>query len=291
MSIELNSVPFFIYAIVALFEAVLVSERLMNGLKEGHPIQWTLCRVFLVPMLLLLMLDDIRLFLGGFWAKDFPEEPAFAWIIYPLLVTHLVFVPVFILHQFEYILAIPTYLEKSPTYISGSIMGITAKRVRIGVGSVTLVLIIIGAYNAICVIQAARQVRLVPELKYGIAKFRPPHNTVIEELGLPVIHGTELVGVVAFSLATVVAGLVFWVQLKWQWYFWAALLAFVGQGSGPQFEKYFFFASNFWEVWIFAAMIFIDYKFLNLYGDDDVDKDKVTKPVVRTVYSNQKKTK
>lgn len=246
-----------VYLVFVLADLVLAYfeiKRFRDGLKKGDPKLWTYARFWFLFGLIGSMLDTIRLFIGGFWS-DIPEgeEPVGAKYIYPMLVLH-AFVALIVTGIFELAVASFKFEEE----------GLKTKIARAVFALVSLALTIIALINVYAEIALSEEhIGLIREEKFGIVRFTPGNLTLAQEFGYLAIPGTELAGVIWFSLVAVGVGAVVFYNIRWPWLCVLSVVTLIGQGIGPLVPDYFYFASNGWEMVTFLSLVWADYKVFN----------------------------
>merc|ERR1712083_224713 len=98
--------------------------------------------------------------------------------------------------------------------------------------------------------------------RFGVVEYTFPSLEHTKAHGC-VAFGDELTGVVSFALAAVLAGGCIWKRSGWKAYFLISLVGMLGQATGPISKDYFFFASNFFEIFSFGGMVLADYRLFN----------------------------
>ncbi len=255
-----ESLPFLVYAAAQLALFMVEARILTRGIAQRDPKSYTANRALLALGLFGVVFDNLRLFAGGFWDAASSTPPAFAWSILPLVCMHLVVVPLLVCFQSE--LCIATATDQAGG----------ARLARLPVLVLALGLAACGAVNAYAEIGAT--------LAAGTLR-RTETNGVVQYLTVPLASakaqgypsaGPELAGVFAFAWAAVLAGVYVaarstpphgWTPARRcaarYGYLVLAIAGLVGQAVGPALGPlYFFYASNFWEIVSFGAMVMYD---------------------------------
>eukprot|EP00928_Gymnodinium_smaydae_P054317 TRINITY_DN38117_c0_g1_i1.p1 TRINITY_DN38117_c0_g1~~TRINITY_DN38117_c0_g1_i1.p1 ORF type:complete len:270 (+),score=35.00 TRINITY_DN38117_c0_g1_i1:51-860(+) len=257
MSFSAASLPFLVYAVVHSLFFRREYKRLQIGLKERHCWLWNVCRILLLSGIGFVTLDCLRLFIGGFWGDtDLKRLPSLVGIIFPCELAHLVVLPLFIYVQLEFCVAD----SKCPRSF-----------VLRGVALLVSLLI-----SLCCGINMAALVETFDDLGYqrsedfGVVTYTYPKLAVAKERGYLTI-ADELIGVVTFATAAVIAGAFLWRKNGWPAYFMISLVALLGQAAGPVSKDYFFFASNFFEILSFGGMVLADEHVFKTGSSRDMD--------------------
>ena len=277
MAFSFAALPFLVYALAECGLLAVMAHRLYAGIRLRHQATWQACRLLLICALAGVILDNIRHFAGGFWA-DAASPPAFANVVYGLEAVHLVFVPLLLLVQVELcIAASAARLHKDSTaanvqVIADPLVGpphlakysgepgwSTAARtvaaiLAFGVAAA-------GAVNCAARLAATAELGLVREEMFGVVVFTPVNLTAAEDMGHPTA-GPDSLGVQFFGLSAVVAGAWIACRLRSFAYLCLSFAGLIGQALGGVSAQYLFFASNFFEIVSFGAIVLEDWRLL-----------------------------
>lgn len=240
----------------------------------------TLSRAVFVVISFFLVLDNIRIFSGGFWGDEptAPNEgenflvpasavPPFAKIFNILVFSHLVLVPIAIIPLGQVGFTIPSYLAGQPVADSDLI-----KKLRLGSFILAGGLAGLGFFNLLGELAAIDEYGYEATNFRGIITYTTPNETMIfEEGGFQGIEGTALFGVIGMSLVSVVVGAALWWKTDYKLFAILCVVCLLGQGAGPMFlGNDFSFLSNLLEAVLFIAIALVERKF---WGED-IEKAK-----------------
>eukprot|EP00747_Dinoflagellata_sp_TGD_P019854 gnl/TRDRNA2_/TRDRNA2_127451_c0_seq2.p1 gnl/TRDRNA2_/TRDRNA2_127451_c0~~gnl/TRDRNA2_/TRDRNA2_127451_c0_seq2.p1 ORF type:complete len:298 (-),score=36.38 gnl/TRDRNA2_/TRDRNA2_127451_c0_seq2:9-902(-) len=275
-----------LFLVYAAVEGPLLVQQLRRiaSAKPAEPMIWSACRWLNAAGMLGVVLDNTRLFLGGFWSTSTAPKKAdgdsatqncpplgaveqiCAALIYSLLPVHLILVPLLIISNVEIcvsavgdcpaLLGVPLWLQS----------------LRAAAYALAFVLAFMGAANARARFAATRASGgLRRKEMLGISMFSLASLEDAKKLGF-VTMGSELWGVQAFAFGQVIAGAFAAYAggrsgLSWPsgWtLLLLAMMALFGQATaGALFKRYFFLISNFWEIVAFLILYFGDRLFFD----------------------------
>lgn len=232
--------------------------------------QWQWSRVMVAMCALASGMDSLRIFAGGFWAESTASSPPwFAMSIYPLLVLHLVAVPLCMMPNTEYCCAIRPWKalqEGAPIPVDDSRGDRIARWVTV---LVSVVFAVMGVINCVGRMQAGAAVGMHRKvIGGGIVTFLLPDSEEAHALGFMHVPG-ELAGVFAFAFWGILTGVCIWKRTGFCSYLVLTVLTFLGQGGSIALRPWNSFLSNPLEALGFAGMLYMDCLFFEVSKDSD----------------------
>lgn len=289
---SLAAVPFLAYALAELVLLALVSRQLFVVRTSTT---YTAIRALIAVCLVGVILDNVRHFAGGAW-RGATSPPPFANVVYGLTLLHLVLVPLLIYVQAELCLAAANarrgrhradraqqgaepktigdprpmsaiqIIESDEAALAPSAPAGTEPRghavARAVAALVSVAIATAGLVDAIAIISATGgQLGLQRVETFGVVVYNPVNMSAAETLGYATA-GPDLLGVQAFGFTAFVAGIFIACQERERprayVYLGLSFAGLVGQAMGAISTSYMFFASNFFEIVSFAAMVIED---------------------------------
>lgn len=267
------------------------ARRYVDGLAAGHRAVWQLSRVLVSAGCFLAGLDCLRLFAGGLWgaARSLPSQlelhlapavegvgasvsrssaPLFAYSIYPLMLVHLVLVPLLMIPNTEFEIAARTqraYDSGEPMHSEGPV----EQGLRWLVCAVAVLLALVGLQTVLQQWRATSAVGLRRAEQWGgVVTWRLAGMDKVHEMGLLAIpKSLELMGVMAYANYAVFIGAAVWWTSGRPGYFLIQLSCLLGQGGSAALGRAFSYGSNFFEVVTFAGMVYADVCFFQIPGN------------------------
>jgi len=268
MAFSAAALPFLLYAVMGGALLVVVMRRIQSGLSAPDEKSWMVTRCLVASALAAVIIDNLRCFAGGGWV-DTEEPPPFAMSIYGLMLGHMVFVPLQILPQIEFCFAAST---AKCTYFGLPMTNHMHKTILRLLGvALCFIFALTGVVNCLARARAAQKLGLVRSGMFGVIQFKMPTMQRAEELGYQTF-GPELAGVMAFIWTATFAGMYIAKETKAYFYLVLQFAGLLGQALGPVLDKptggaYFFYASNFFEIVSFFAMVLCDLRFFVKWRD------------------------
>ena len=125
---------------------------------------------------------------------------------------------------------------------------------------VSLTIAVCGGIDAAAIVGATAKTGLNRDETFGVCTWSPANLTAATAMGEKTSGVSMLLGVQAFAFAALLAGVCITRQVRMHFYLLLAFAGLVGQALGPLSKPYFFFASNFFEVVSFGAMVLADFR-------------------------------
>eukprot|EP01124_Arcella_intermedia_P023674 TRINITY_DN3806_c1_g3_i1.p1 TRINITY_DN3806_c1_g3~~TRINITY_DN3806_c1_g3_i1.p1 ORF type:complete len:256 (-),score=33.06 TRINITY_DN3806_c1_g3_i1:5-772(-) len=245
----LQTLPFLIIALCVLVLCILYTRRLIYYLRNKY-IPGVLCSSLVLFAMLSITVDNLRMFAGGFY-EEFSSSGKN--ILYFLSLIHLTVVPLLIgvVNEYPYRLTRP---HKHP---------LVAQSLRILVLVIAFVLFSCGVYNyslQVCCGTFQKEEKF-SSIRYSIEA----HG----EITLGSV-GPQVLGVYAVLVGICIV----WRSRPRRYAFLVIqLLAMLGQALGGLSPDYFWYASNYWEVWFFIGLLLEDWE---IFGKDVLYKPPKT---------------
>lgn len=266
--------PFWAFFLYFLGDAVaghLAAKRYFHGKEEGHNWAWQWSRLLVSACSFLAGWDCLRLFAGGFWDPEGAEPPLFAYSIYPLMMVHLVLVPLLAMPNTEFEFnarVLKSHEDGSPKEGETDF----ERRLRVVVATIGVLLALVGLQTVVQRWRATSETGLHRSFEFGgITTWKLTELEEAHEMGYWVIpEALELVGILYFAIYAVIIGIAIWCNVGKPQYFLIQLLCLAGQGgaaglgTGP--GGAFSYSSNLFEVVSFLGMVYADHCFFAIPG-------------------------
>ena len=318
MAFATPAIAFALYGLCQFVLLGLAVRRVYAGYLQHHPWRWNAGRSIFVIGQVFVVLDCMRcvshacnspsrriargsdsldphepppnrVFAGGFWT-DLTEDspvPHFAGIIFPLLLVHMVLLPLMTPFVFEITAAAhaPARMrlllggdrqdDEPPNGGCCGCCGVHESKLRIFSYVFSGVLAIVGMINFVATTGATAETGFHYRSTMGIVTYHPANLTEAKALGFVAVPGGDILGVAVYGIFTVVMGVYIALRVRKYLPLVLAGLGLLGQVGGASNPTFFFFSSNFFEILTFASVVKADYLLLHVDGDaDDEDDEK-----------------